>query len=166
MILVGKIVNKRGLKGDLIVNTFTQKPEDFLLYEKYYAKKAGVFKEILLTKKTIYKKNRVVFKIDGVDSVEEAEKLKEIEVFIQQNEKLKEDDEFFYDEVVDCKVYMSKEYIGKVAEVKNFGSCDVFAVIREVDGKEVYFPVLNDFISSFDLENKKIIYNEDYELPD
>ena len=68
---VGKIVNTHGLKGEVKVMPETSDVNNYKRYGTVFID--GVEREIQSVK---FQKDRVILKLEGIDSIEEAEKFK------------------------------------------------------------------------------------------
>lgn len=157
---IGKIVNTRGLKGELIVLSYNDQPESFLEYNNYYLFKEGAFSPLKLSSKKFLKGQRLSVKSPDISSIEEAQALKEFEIFIDKKEMNKDEDEFYYYECIDSSVFIGEKYIGTVTEIQNFGAGDLLQVLWEDKDKEIYLPILEEYLDSFDPQNKKIVYRD------
>lgn len=158
---MGRIVNTRGLKGELIVLSYTEPPEQLLDYQKLFMKDGFTYKEIKILKKSTYKGQRLALKMEGINDIDLAENLKDKEIFVNADElETIQEDEFFYYQIEGTDVFIGKKFIGKVVTVQNFGSCDLLEVDAEDKKHNIYLPVLNDFIEVFDVENKKVVYQD------
>jgi len=168
-IAVGKIVKSRGLKGEVIVLVYGENINDFMEYENFFIEKKHRFEKLSFLSRKPYKGNRISALIQGVTFIDDANLLIEKEIYIE-NDEMEElnEDEFYYYQAIGTKVYHKNILLGEVKEVKNFGSCDILELdYKDSEGKirTLYLPVLKEYLETFDLKEKKIIYNENYELP-
>lgn len=162
---IAKIVNTRGINGEIIILSYSDPASNILKYKKFFIKET-TFEEIEITKKAHYKGNRFLIKIKGIDNINDALGLKNKSVYIDTSEITKlEDGEFYYFQAVDSDVFIGEKYIGKVRCVHNFGSCDILDILYKDENnkkRQVLLPVLEDYLLSFDLNNKKIVYKDIY----
>lgn len=160
-IVIGTFVKPRGLKGELIALSYTENSKDFLEYEDYFVKTAAGFEKLKVTHKQHYKGNRFVLRLDQVNHIDQSEHYVNQDIYISSTdlEDLKED-EFYYYEAAGADVYRGNELLGTVLRVANFGSCDILEVVLKDSKKQVYLPILSEYLESFDLKNKKIVYLE------
>ena len=99
-----------------------------------------------------------IVKAEGVDTVEEAEKFRNKEIFA-----LREDmpplpqGRYYIDDLLGCQVIVSGKPIGKVYDILQNGAADVFCVDGE---KKVMFPYAGDVIERIDIEDKKIYISQ------
>lgn len=154
---IGQIVNTNGLKGLVTVNPFT---DDITRFEKLDS--VYILYNNELIEKNIedvkYKKNQVLLKLKGIDTVEEAEKYRECYLKINRQDAMKlPRDTYFIVDLLGLEAYTtSNELLGKIDDVFSTGSNDVY-VIKDETGKQVLLPAISDVIKKIDIENKKII---------
>ncbi|HOJ50058.1 MAG TPA: ribosome maturation factor RimM [Spirochaetota bacterium] len=164
-IVIGKIVNTRGIKGDLILLSYTEPLDNILKYKTLYFKDNNEFKEIKISKISYYRGNRFVMKLNNTNNINEVLKMRGKNIYIDFSEIKDElkDNQFFYFQAIGSKTYIGEKYIGKVVSVHNFGSCDILEVIYKNEKnkrKQVMLPVLDEYIEIFDLDNKVIKYKD------
>lgn len=147
---VGKIVNTHGLKGEMKVISLTEDPRRF--DELEYVTIDGEERKILGCK---YQKDRVIVRIEGVDTIEEAEKYKtKIMEIPRENAMELEEDCYFIADLVKCVVFDTNgKELGKIDEVIQTKSNDVYWIKQP---KELLIPVILDVVLDIDIDNKKI----------
>jgi len=70
---LGQIVNSKGLKGEVKVNSFTDDNTKFERIPKVFIKQKDTLKEYEI-EKVGYNKNQVIIKFKNINTIEEAEK--------------------------------------------------------------------------------------------
>ena len=103
-------------------------------------------------------KNQVLLKIKGIDDINEAEKYRGCFIKIPR-EKAKKlpKDTYFIADLIGLQVYTdSGELLGKVDDIYNSGSADIYVVKDEL-GKQILLPGIKDVIKQIDVDNEKII---------
>ena len=147
---VGKIVNTHGLKGEVKVIALTDDPKryndlDFVLID-------GVERKIQGCK---FQKDRVIVKIEGIDSIEEAEKYKNKYIEIPREYAVPlEEDTYYIADIIGCNVYDTEgKSLGEVYDVIQTKNNDVYWIRKP---KELLIPVLLDIVTDIDVENRKI----------
>ncbi len=152
---IGQIVNTHGLRGEVKVYLYTDYPERFdeidYLYiqnreEKYYIDKAR------------YQNNMVILKIKGIDTIEKAEGLRGLNLYIDEgNIRELDEDEYMIADLIGLDVYlMSGAFFGKLENVLQYSANDIY-VIRSEEGKEYLVPAIKEFVPVIDIDNRKII---------
>ncbi len=156
MVPIGVISKVHGLKGEVRFVLFTNVLEilenlnEVFLYSE--EQKRGFFLRVegwRLGSKTI------LMKFEEFDTREDAEVLKGFKVFVSRDElpELNED-EYYYEQIMDCEVYENGEDIGKVVDIIETGSNEVLVVRK--GAKETLVPVIKDYIEEIDVDDKVI----------
>jgi len=155
---VGKIVNTHSLKGEVKVISSTDFEEQ--RFEKgtelLITRGNQVVKEVTVESYRTHKNNLLV-KFVGIDSIEEAEKLKNLQIKIDSdNIGELEENEFYFHEIIGCEVFDENgKSLGEISEILTPGANDVW-VIKTQNGKEILIPYIEDVVKKIDVENKKI----------
>lgn len=155
---VGKIVNTHSLKGEVKVISSTDFEEQ--RFEKgtelLITRGKQVVKEVTVESYRTHKNNLLV-KFVGIDSIEEAEKLKNLQIKIDSdNIGELEENEFYFHEIIGCEVFDENgKSLGEISEILTPGANDVW-VIKSQNGKEILIPYIEDVVKKIDVENKKI----------
>lgn len=146
-ILVGKIVAFHGIRGDVRVQTYTEKPSD-LRNMKIISDKFGAddFKFIRPTPNS----NVIIAHIRGFDNRTSAENLRGVELFVNRDTLPKtKDGEYYQSDLIGFDVVQNGENVGKIDCFQNFGAGDII----ETDRGNMY-----SFIGAVvDLKNKTVI---------
>ena len=156
---LGQIVNVKGLKGEVKVNSFTDDNTKFERIPKVFLKRKETLTEYEI--ETVgYHKNQVIIKFKNVNTVEEAEALRnsyivvDREIFGELPEGV-----YYIADLIGLEVFTeSNEYLGKVDDIFSTGSNDVYVVKDEL-GKQKLLPGIDEVIKQIDLESGKIIVN-------
>lgn len=154
---IGQIVNTRGLKGEVKVNSYSEDPERFEKIKKIIIKQKEKKQEYEIQKVT-YNKNQVILKLKNIDTIEEAEKLRNAIILIDRDSlgKLPKD-VYYIADLIGLDVYTDEnEYLGKVDDIFNTKSNDVY-VVKDDIGKSKLLPGIPEVIKKISLENGKII---------
>ncbi len=149
---VGQIINTHGIKGELKIYPLT---DDTRRFRK--------LKYVIIDDKEVkvswckLQNDRVIIKLEGIDSIEQGEKLKTKYINVRREDAVNlPEDTYFIADLVGCEVFDTKdEYIGKVHEVIKTGSNDVYWIKK--DKKEVLVPAMKEFVPLIDIKEKKII---------
>ena len=149
---IGQIVNTNGLKGVVKVNPFTDDISKFEDLKYVYIQ--------LKNEQVRYNKNQVLLKLEGIDSIEEAEKYRNF--YLKTEKESQEDlgeDTYYIVDLIGLDVYSDKnEYLGKIEDVFPTGSNDVY-VVKDNLGKQILIPAIADVVKEVDLKNKKMTIN-------
>ncbi len=156
---IGQIVNTRGLRGEVKVNSFSEDPQRFEKVKSIYVKSDKDYKEYEIERVT-YVKNQVVLKLKGINKIEYAEALRNSYIYVKREE-LEELPEgtYYIADLIGLDVYEENgNLLGKVDDIFSTKSNDVYVVRTEL-GELKYLPSIPEVLKDIDLPNKKIIVN-------
>ncbi len=156
---LGQIVNSKGLKGEVKVNSFTDDNTKFERIPKVFIKQKDTLKEYEI-EKVGYNKNQVIIKFKNINTIEEAEKLRNSYIVIDREtlDPLPEG-VYYIADLIGLDVFTeTNEYLGKVDDIFSTGSNDVYVVKDEL-GKQKLLPGIDEVIKVIDIETGKIIVN-------
>lgn len=150
-ITVGKIINTHGIKGEIKILPATDDLKRFKKLEEVY-----IDKKLVKINGCKLQPKKVILKIEGIDSIEEAEKLKNKHIRVKREDAVVLPSDTYYEaDLIGCEVYdENQESLGIIGEVIHTGSNDVYWIKGE---KEILIPALKQVITNVDIENKKII---------
>jgi 16S rRNA processing protein RimM len=153
---IGIITRFQGNKGEVRIKATTDIPERFLDLDFVYLKRGKELKELEI-EYIRFHKQFVIIKFFAVNSIDEAEKLKNYQILIDKSEKyLLPEDNFYVSDLIDCEVYLeSGRYLGILIDVVDTSGTDIFLV--QGQDKKYMLPASREMILEIDLENKKII---------
>lgn len=148
---VGKIINTHGVRGELKVKPTTDDVNRFKSLKEAYIDE----KEIVISG-CKFQPGKVILKIEGIESIEEAERLKNKLIKVKREKAVQlPEDTYFAVDIIGCEVYEETgNKIGTVDDIIYTGSNDVYWVKGE---NEVLIPALKDIVLKIDINNKKII---------
>ena len=152
---VGKVVNTHGIKGEIKVMPITSDISrfDYLLFVTAYYE--GMFKEFRVLGCRIHK-GFVLIKLKGIDTMDDAEKLKGQELLVHRKHAIElEEDEYFICDLIGIDVYEEDKLLGQLTDVLETGSNDVY-VIQDINKKEILIPALRSVVESVDIKGKRI----------
>ena len=96
-----------------------------------------------------------MLKLQGIDSISDAEKYVGADVRIPANELLPPEEGSFYTfQLKGCRVFSTGEEIGTVVDVLDLGGTTVLQV--DQNGKETLIPFANSYLKKIDLEQRRI----------
>jgi len=148
---VGQIINTHGLKGELKIYPLTDDIRRFRKLEKVFID--GVEKKVVWCK---LQTDRVILKIEGIDSIEQAQKYKDKYIEISREDAVPlEEGTYFVADLIGCTVYDTEgRNLGVVYDVLKTGSNDVYWI---KEGKELLIPALRDIVVEVDVDHSKIV---------
>ena len=149
MIYIGKTVSTFGIKGELKVIS------DFEKCDKAY--KIG--NKILINNiehvisGIRYHKNYILLEIDDLKNINNILKYVGFNIYIKRMDLHLKENEFLYKDLINSDVIDNDgSNLGKIIEVEQ----GVNLLIKVKGSKEFYIPYVDEYIISFDLNNKKL----------
>ena len=141
----GKIVSTHGLRGDVKILPWADSPEFLLDFDTVYLAGKPYTVEDARVQKTC-----VLMKLEGIDTVEEAAKLRDQVVFIARDDIELEDGAMFIQDLLGLPVLTEDgAELGKLKEVISTGANDVFYV-KGVH--EYMIPAVDEFLAETNVE--------------
>ena len=137
---IGQIVNTFGIKGQVKIVPFTDDITRYDELKEIYVEKKNELK-LFQIEQVNYKKNMVILKLKGIETVEEAEKLRNCYLKIDRKDAKKlPKDTYFIVDLLGLDVYTDEgKSLAKVDDKNNAGFSDIYGVKDEI-GKPVLYP--------------------------
>lgn len=148
----GKIVNVHGLRGEVKIMPWCDGPDFLCEFDYLYLDKNGN-RELEVENARVFK-NMVIAKFKDVNTVDDAEKLREKVLYISRDDVELDEDTYFIKDLIGIRVIddeTEKEY-GIIKDVFQTGANDVYTVKK--DEKEYLVPAIADVVISTDIDNK------------
>lgn len=146
----GKIVSVHGLKGEVKVMPYMDVPELLCEFDRLFMGKNR--DEVGVERARVFK-NMVIMKLEGTDTPENAEKLRNKLLYIHRDDLELDEDTYFIQDLIGMTVKNAEtgfEY-GEIADVMQTGANDVY-VVKGAD-REYLVPAIPDVVKSTDVEN-------------
>jgi len=124
-IIIAKITSAHGIKGAIKIMSFSANPEDVVKYSnKMFDAQNQKFKIKIINNIPSKNNNLFIAQIEGVTDRNQAELLKNTELFINRGDlKKSRKDEFYYVDIIGLDALdLQKNKIGKVVSVNDFGA--------------------------------------------
>lgn len=145
----GKIVTTHGIRGEVKIMPYTDSPQLLAEFDRLFIGKNH--EEVFIERSRVFK-NTVIAKIEGVDTPEAAEKLRNKLLYMHRDDLELEDDTYFIQDLIGIEVRDSdtEQVYGTIADVMQTGANDVY-VIKGND-KEYLVPAIADVVITTDIE--------------
>lgn len=146
----GRIINKRGLNGELKVESYCDSPDVFCSLDRVYLDSDGKIEKRLLSAK-LYK-NWVYIKLEGVNTSDDADRLKNCILYLHRDDIDIDDDSIFIDDILGLNVIDidNGTVYGVLDEVFNRGASDIYRVVNK--NKEYLIPAVDEIVIEIDVE--------------
>lgn len=155
LICVAAIAGAFGVKGEVKLKSFTQNPEDCLIYGPLLGEGGQV--ALTVTASRLHK-DFVIVRAEEVVTREQAQDLKSTKLYVPR-EALPEpdEDEFYYSDLVGLEVKSTDgKRIGKVSAVHEFGAGDMLEIKPE-DAPSFFHPFTKDAVPKVDITAGRVI---------
>ena len=145
--MVGRVLRAWGIRGDLKIAPFTDRPEDFKGYQSVLV---GPQRQRYDVKSFRPYQGNWLLHLIGVESRNEAELLHGQEILIEMAQRPLQEGEFYAREVIGLKVWtIDCEELGEVVEILVTGANDVYVVKGQCG--EILLPARVEVIKGIDL---------------
>ncbi|MBR3816009.1 MAG: 16S rRNA processing protein RimM [Clostridia bacterium] len=146
---IGKITSTHGIRGEMRFQPWCDSPEFLTKFKTLYFDKKG---EKAVKIKARSNGEMAILKIEGIETVEEAAKLRDKVLYMKRADARLPEGQYFIQELIDCKVYDADDEsicYGVLSDVSQTGANDVWHI--ENDGKEYLIPAIPPVVISTDV---------------
>lgn len=145
----GKIVTTHGINGEVKIMPYTDVPELLCEFDRLFLGKEH--REIFIERSRAFK-GMVIAKIEGISTVEDAEKLRNKLLYMHRDDLELDEDTYFIQDLIGIEVRDADTgfMYGKIADVMQTGANDVY-VIKGND-REYLVPAIADVVVSTDID--------------
>ncbi|MBQ8266950.1 MAG: 16S rRNA processing protein RimM [Clostridia bacterium] len=150
---IGKFVGTHGVRGMVRIQPWSDNGAFIAQFKNFYLEDGKT--KIEMSKITPHG-NVVIAAVKGIDTIEDAEKLREKVLYIKRDDARLPEGRYFISEIIGAKVFDADTdtLLGTLADVSSTGANDVWHIKH--DGKEYLVPAIPDVIVSVDI-NKDIV---------
>jgi 16S rRNA processing protein RimM len=153
---LGYVTKPHGLKGEVSIFLDTDVPE-------YYQEMESVFVQIenklvpFFIDTIEIRKDRAIVKFEGVDSLEEAESMRGMGLYLPADQLPTLDDKSFYYHEIEGFTAQDVHHgeIGVINTVYSSGPQDLFSIL--FNSKEILVPVHDDILVRINRDEKKVV---------
>ena len=139
----GEIVNTHGLRGDMKVMPWADDPDDLLDFDRFFID--GKEYEVRHSSR---QKNMILLNLKGIDTIEDANKLRGKELCISRDDVELEEGVVFIADLIGLPVIADGAEIGKITEVLTLPGNDVYVVKGE---HEYMIPAVQEYVEPLDI---------------
>lgn len=158
LVAIGRVVKPQGRHGELAVESFTDRPDRFpSLRTAYVPGPDGQARPVVVTSAWPHK-GRFVLKLEGVDSIDEAERYRGMELRIGEEELAAlPAGSYYHHQLRGLRVEDAEGApLGEVADlITNTG--DVPVLVVRGRGEEILIPLADAFVRAVDLERGRLV---------
>ena len=150
---IGQIVSTHGIKGEVRLNPWCDSPEFVKKFKTLYRDEKGNNSFNIVSCRP--HGNVAVLKIEDVDTVEDAQKLRNTILYMKRSDVNLPEGKWFVSELIGCSVLDYDDNnicYGKIKDIESYTANDVW-YIETPDGKEVLIPAIKDVVIKCDVAN-------------
>lgn len=158
-IIIGKIVSTQGNKGEVKVIPLTDSIDRFKRLTDVFIGRENN-RRLLKIDNLRIDKNVVILKIEEIENIEKAKMIVGSFLEVKKSDAIKlPKDSYFIFDIIGLEVYTNdNEFLGKIEDVINTGSNDVY-IVKNKNKKEILIPAIREVVKDIDLKRKRIIIN-------
>jgi 16S rRNA processing protein RimM len=155
-ILLGRIAGAHGIRGEVLIHTYTEAPENIGAYGALFdanGERQFKLKVVRVTPKG------VIARVTGIADRNAAEALKGVELFVERAHlPAPADGEFYYADLVGlAAVDVDGQTIGSIVAVQNFGAGDLLEIRLSGSSKTELVPFRDAFVPEVDLAARQVV---------
>jgi len=156
---LGYIVRTHGVKGQIVAFFDVDYPEDYEELESVFLLLNGKLVPFFIDSIALQPNGRIILKFEDVNTIEEAEKLKNVQLYLPLNALPElEEDQFYFHEVIGYTVVDEQMgELGTIKEIYEMPFQDLMAM--EYQGVEVLIPIQDELVLRADKETQKLFVN-------
>ncbi|MFT3732657.1 MAG: ribosome maturation factor RimM [Hyphomicrobium sp.] len=156
-ILVGEIGSAHGIRGDVLIRSFTETPDAIAAYgplTDLNGSKSFSLRVVRVTDKGI------VARIDGIPDRTAAERLRGTKLYIDRAKlPATSEKEFYHADLIGLRaIAPDGSVLGKIIAVQNFGAGDLLE-LKPLEGETEFIPFEDRWVPSVDLDAGFVIIN-------
>ena len=153
--LIAEIKDTFSSDGSVIIKSFSDFSERFFELQRVFIDFFGKTKEIKVdfVKKT---DGFLILKFVGFNSNDDVQFLIGKKLYVEKDQLYNLPlDTYYIHDLIDSKVYIENLFFGKLVDVLNLPSNDVYVIVKN-DGSEILVPAVEKYVLSFNLKEKKM----------
>ena len=145
----GKIVTTHGIRGEVKIMPYTDSPELLCDFDRLFIGKAK--DEIYIERSRVFK-NMVIAKLEGYDTPEAAEKLRNKLLYMHRDDLELDEGVYFIQDLIGMEVRDADSgfVYGELTDVMETGANDVYVI--KGNGREYLVPAIPQVIISTDVD--------------
>ncbi len=157
-VIVGAIGGAFGVHGEVRLKSYCADPQAIADYTPLYSKDGRAFAQVVLTGQL---KNGFTARIDSVMSKEDADALRNVDLYADRTMMPSlPDDEYYYADLIGLTVVdTGGTTLGTVKNVMDHGAGDLLELIVSTQAETILLPFTQAAVPTVDLSAKRIVAN-------
>jgi 16S rRNA processing protein RimM len=156
LIAIGRISKPIGARGEAKISPLTYSEERFAALSDVWIGHEPEHVTLKRILKARIDARRIVVTFEGIETVEDAERLRDAYLFVAQKDSVHpQNGTYFIDDVIGCEVVTEEQtYVGRISNLFSLPMNDVWIIQK--GSQEIFIPAVKDIIRQVDVENKRI----------
>jgi 16S rRNA processing protein RimM len=158
LVAIGRVVKPQGRRGEVVVEPLSDRPDRFPSLRRAYLRAAGDAARAVEVTSCWPHKGRFVLKLAGVDSIDEAERLRGLEIGIGEEELAAlPAGSYYHHQLKGLPAFdPSGRGLGTVADILETGAGAGVLIVRGPAG-ELMVPLTDEFVRQVDLDAGRVV---------
>jgi 16S rRNA processing protein RimM len=158
MVTIGRIVRPQGRKGEVVVEPLSDRPDRFPSLRQAFVPGEGGSARAVRIQDAWPHKGRFVLKLEGVDTIDEAERYRSLDLRIPEEDlSALPEGSYYHHQLRGLRVEDGQgREIGRVAELMETGGAAAVLVVRGPNG-ETLIPLAAAFVRQVDLSGGRVV---------
>lgn len=154
LLAVAKILKPQGIRGEVKVQPLVDNADSLMAIKSY------IVGDKKYTAKAIRQSGGFCYiQFDGILDRNMAKTMRGLELYVEEGSKPKlEEGRYYISDVVGMTVVAGETELGKIADVMQYGSADIYSVKGD---KNFMFPAINAVVLDYNIADSKLIVNKD-----
>lgn len=159
LIAIGRISKPIGTRGEVKVLPLTHDKQRFVNLPAAWLGHDAANVELKKILKVRIDAKQVVLNFNGIETIEEAEKIRDLYLFIPKDDVVKlQNGSYFVDDVIGCEVVTEQQVnVGVITDLLSLRMNDLWVVKK--DTKEILIPAVKAIIRQVDVKNRRVTIN-------
>lgn len=153
---LGKIAKKFSFKGEVLIYLDTDEPGLYENMESVFVELHNHLVPFFIEKSSLHKNDFLRVKFEDVDSEDAADEIMGCELYLPLSFLPKlEGNKFYFHEVIGFQIEDQRlGIVGTIVSINDSTAQPLFEVLH--DEKEIFIPMIDQFLVKIDRENKKV----------
>lgn len=153
---LGKIVGTHGIRGELKLDPWCDSPDFAKKFKTVYLGKNGEHSLKVISSRV--HKNQVLLQLEGYDSIDSSETLRNKIVYIKRDDIDLPPGKWFVEELIGCTAFDADDNqidYGKITDIFQTGANDVWQ-ITDKNGRDYLVPAIRSVVIDADVINEAV----------
>jgi 16S rRNA processing protein RimM len=158
LISIARIVRPHGLLGEVVADLLTDFPERFARLDAAFIRRTDGNLLTLKIERSRLTAGRIVIKFSGIESIDDAEQLRNALLQITREQLVPLPEDAYYDfELIGCQVATGDgQLLGSVSKIHRYGAAPLLVVVDEEKGERL-IPLVRSICLEIDIAGKRIL---------